>query len=91
MQGDGQSGDVGQRIQIRGSVAVSAPEPLLTDRLEAGVVALTLRTQGISPFEIEVLCLLPEQCVSQCFHFRYIYGLDCRFDRNDRINLPDGL
>ena len=52
-KGDGQSGDVGQCIQIRGAVAVANPETLLPSGLEAGIVSLALGAQGIGSLEIE--------------------------------------
>lgn len=33
-QGDGQSGDVGQGVEVGGAAAVADPEPLLAGRLE---------------------------------------------------------
>ena len=48
-----QGGDVGQRIEVCRAVSVTHPQPFLICGFEAGIVALTLRPQGVSPFEIE--------------------------------------
>ena len=52
-QSNSQSGDVGQRIEVRRACAVTHPQPFLTCGFEAGIVALALCTQGVSPFKIE--------------------------------------
>ena len=48
-----QSGDISQCVEIRRAGAVARPQPFLTCGLEAGIVTLTLRPQGVSPLEIE--------------------------------------
>ena len=52
-QRNSQSGDVGQRIEVRRACAIAHPQPFLTCGFEAGIVTLTLRPQGVSPLEIE--------------------------------------
>ena len=42
-----------QCVEIRRACAVAHPQPLLTRGFEAGIVTLTLCTQGASPFKIE--------------------------------------
>ena len=54
-QGNSQSGDMGQRIEISRAGAVAHPQPLLTGSLEAGIVSLALGTQGIGSLEIEAV------------------------------------
>lgn len=44
---------MGQRIEVRRAGAVTHPQPFLTCGFEAGIVTLTLRPQGVSPFKIE--------------------------------------
>ena len=46
-----QGGDVGQRVEVRRACAAAHPQPFLTRGFEAGIVTLTLRPQGVSPFE----------------------------------------
>ena len=48
-----QGGDVGQCIEVCRACAVAHPQPFLTRGFEAGIVTLTLRTQGVSPLETE--------------------------------------
>ena len=48
-----QGGDVGQCIEVCRACAVAHPQPFLTCGFEAGIVTLTLRPQGVSPFKIE--------------------------------------
>lgn len=48
-----QGGDVGQRVEVRRACAAAHPQPFLTCGFEAGIVALALCTQGVSPFKIE--------------------------------------
>ena len=52
-QRNSRSGDVGQRIEARRACAIAHPQPFLTCGFEAGIVTLTLRPQGVSPFKIE--------------------------------------
>lgn len=42
-----------QRIEVCCACAVAHPQPFLTCGFEAGIVALALCTQGVSPFKIE--------------------------------------
>ena len=44
---------MGQRIEVCRTCAVAHPQPFLTCGFEAGIVTLTLRPQGVSPFKIE--------------------------------------
>ena len=46
-----QGRDVDQRIEVCRTCAVAHPQPFLTCGFEAGIVTLTLRPQGVSPFE----------------------------------------
>ena len=48
-QGRGMS----QRVEVRRACAAAHPQPFLTCGFEAGIVALALCTQGVSPFKIE--------------------------------------
>lgn len=48
-----QGGDVGQCIEFCRACAVAHPQPFLTCRFEAGIVTLTLCTQGVCPLETE--------------------------------------
>ena len=52
-QRNSQSGDMGQCIEVRHACAVTHPQPFLTCGFETGIVTLTLRPQGVSPFKIE--------------------------------------
>ena len=52
-QCNSQSGDMGQCIEVRHACAVTHPQPFLTCGFETGIVTLTLRPQGVSPFKIE--------------------------------------
>ena len=52
-QRNSQSGDVGQRIEVRRACAVTHPQPFLNCGFEAGIVSFALCTQGVSPFKIE--------------------------------------
>ena len=42
-----------QCVEVRRACAVAHPQPFLTCGFEAGIVTLTLRPQGVSPFKIE--------------------------------------
>ena len=42
-----------QRIEVCRAVSATHPQPFLTCGFEAGIVALALCTQGVSPFKIE--------------------------------------
>ena len=46
-----QGGDVGQCIEVCRACAVAHPQPFLTCGFEAGIVTLTLCTQGVCPIE----------------------------------------
>ena len=48
-----QGGDVGQCIEVCRACAVAHPQSFLTCGFEAGIVTLTLRPQGVSPFKTE--------------------------------------
>ena len=48
-----QGRDMSQRVEVRRACAAAHPQPFLTCGLEAGIVTLTLRPQGVSPLEIE--------------------------------------
>ena len=48
-----QGGDVGQCIEVCRACAVAHPQPFLTCGFEAGIVTLTLCTQGVCPLETE--------------------------------------
>ena len=48
-----QGGDVGQCIELCRACAVAHPQPFLTCGFEAGIVTLTLCTQGVCPLETE--------------------------------------
>ena len=52
-QRNSQSGDVGQRIEVRRACAIAHPQPFLTCGFEAGIVALALRPQSVCPLETE--------------------------------------
>ena len=42
-----------QCVEVCRAVSIAHPQPFLTCGFEAGIVALTLRPQGVSPFKIE--------------------------------------
>ena len=42
-----------QCVEVRRACAIAHPQPFLTCGFEAGIVTLTLRPQGVSPFKIE--------------------------------------
>ena len=48
-----QGRDMSQRVEVRRACAAAHPQPFLTCGFEAGIVALALCTQGVSPFKIE--------------------------------------
>ena len=48
-----QGGDVGQCIEVCRACAVAHPQPFLTCGFEAGIVTLTLCTQGVCSLETE--------------------------------------
>ena len=48
-----QGGDVGQCVEVCGAGAVAHPQPFLSRRLKAGIVTLTLCTQGVCSLETE--------------------------------------
>ena len=57
MQNGGQSNsqgrDMSQRIEVCRAVSIAHPQPFLTCGFEVGIVTLTLRPQGVSPFKVE--------------------------------------
>ena len=48
-----QGGDVGQCVEVCRAGAVAHPQPFLSRRLKAGIVTLTLSTQGVCSLETE--------------------------------------
>ena len=42
---------MGQCVEVRRACTTAHPQPFLTRGFEAGIVTLTLRPQGVSPFE----------------------------------------
>ena len=52
-QRNSQGRDVDQRIGVCHAVSVMHPQAFLTCGFEAGIVTLTLRPQGVSPFKVE--------------------------------------
>ena len=52
-QRNSQGRDVDQRIEVCHAVSVTHPQPFLTCGFEAGIVTLTLCTQGVCPLETE--------------------------------------
>ena len=46
-----QGRDMSQRVEVRRACAAAHPQPFLTCGFEAGIVALALCTQGVSPFK----------------------------------------
>ena len=48
-----QGGDVGQCVEVRRACAIAHPQPFLTCGFEAGIVTLTLCTQGVCSLETE--------------------------------------
>ena len=52
-QRNSQGRDMGQCIEVRRACAIAHPQPFLTCGFEAGIVTLTLRPQGVSPFKVE--------------------------------------
>lgn len=48
-----QGGDVGQCVEVCRACAVAHPQPFLTCGFEAGIVTLTLCTQGVCSLETE--------------------------------------
>ena len=52
-QRNSQGRDMGQRIEVRRTCAIAHPQPFLTCGFEAGIVTLTLCTQGVCPLETE--------------------------------------
>ena len=57
MQNGGQSNsqgrDMSQCVEVRRAGAIAHPQPFLACGFEAGIIPLTLRPQGVSPFKIE--------------------------------------
>lgn len=70
-QGNGQSGDVSQGIQVRSAACAANPKPLLTGRLETGVVTLAFCAQGVKPLEAEAVPVNREPIV---VGQRFIFG-----------------
>ena len=52
-QRNSQGRDMSQRIEVCRAVSIAHPQPFLTCGFEAGIVALTFRPQGVSPFKVE--------------------------------------
>ena len=52
-QRNSQGRDVGQRIEVCRAGSIAHPQPFLTCGFEAGIVTLTLCTQGVCPLETE--------------------------------------
>ena len=52
-QRNSQGGDVGQCVEVCRACAIAHPQPFLTCGFEAGIVTLTLCTQGVCPLETE--------------------------------------
>ena len=52
-QRNSQGRDMSQRIEVCRAGSIAHPQPFLTCGFEAGIVALTLCTQGVCPFETE--------------------------------------
>ena len=52
-QRNSQGRDMSQRIEVCRTCAVAHPQPFLTCGFEAGIVTLTLCTQGVCPLETE--------------------------------------
>ena len=52
-QRNSQGRDMSQCVEVCRAGAVTHPQPFLTCGFEAGIVTLTLRPQGVSPFKIE--------------------------------------
>ena len=50
-QRNSQGRDMSQRIEVCRACTTAHPQPFLTRGFEAGIVTLTLRPQGVSPFE----------------------------------------
>ena len=42
---------MGKCVEVRRACTTAHPQPFLTRGFEAGIVTLTLRPQGVSPFE----------------------------------------
>ena len=52
-----------QYVEVRRAGDVAHPQPLLTCGFEVGIVALTLRPQGLSPFKIETAAVNGESVI----------------------------
>ena len=52
-----------QYVEVRRAGDVAHPQPLLTCGFEVGIVALTLRPQGLSPFKIETATVNGESVI----------------------------
>ena len=52
-QRNSQSRDMSQCVEVRRACAIAHPQPFLTCGFEAGIIPLTLRPQGVSPFKVE--------------------------------------
>ena len=48
-----QSGNMSQCVEVCRAGSIAHPQAFLTCGFEAGIVTLTLRPQGVSPFKIE--------------------------------------
>ena len=61
--GHRESGNVGDGVEICGTVAVADPKALLPGGFEAGVIPLTFRAQGVGSFELQALAVDGEAVV----------------------------
>lgn len=54
-QGNSQSGNMGDRVEIGGASAIADPEVFLARSLETGIISFALSTKGIGAFEGEAI------------------------------------
>ena len=76
-----QGGDVGQCVEVCRAGAVAHPQPFLSRRLKAGIVTLTLCTQGVCSLETEAAAVNGKPVIRR---FMFI-GTQC-----DLWGRPDG-
>lgn len=62
---DREGGNVRDGVEIRGAAAVADPQALPACGLEAGVVALALRAEGIDPLETQTVAVDGEPAVDR--------------------------
>ena len=74
-QSNGQSGDMGQGIEIGRAGAAAHPQPLLAGGLEAGSVSLALGTQGIGSLKIEAVAVNGKPVVLSLIHFSGVWSI----------------